>query len=395
MARSLAVQLAWSLSPAEHWWASGEPEWLAELPHQRKVCATKGALYEFGRHDAQGVSVVVAVASSPEDLPGACRVVVDLSGAGARVVRHPNPDRRGAVTLDLVSREQCHRWARRIHADATADGIVAPHSGVPSAVELGPLLRQTDAGGRGTLACETAVSASGSVVLDLVADGPHAVVGGTTGSGKSELLIAWVLAMAAPRSPADVTFLLVDFKGGSAFAALARLPHTVGIITDLDQAGARRALESLRAELRFRERLLVREGVRSIDETTACARLVIVVDEFAAMLAEYPELHALFSDLAARGRSLGIHLVLCTQRPAGVVRDSVLANADLRVSLRVNNRADSTAVVGSDAAAAIPPHARGRAIVSRGGESGDLVQFALANTDDIDRISQRWSSAPV
>ncbi len=393
-ARALAVQLAWALSPAEHWWASSseEVEWLAELPHSRRVSTTRGSLYEFGHNDAQSALVVVAVAAIPAQLPGACRVVLDLQAGGAALLRHPDPAIRGAVSADVVSREQCIRWARRIHRDATADGIVAPHSGVPSAAELGPLLRRVDDHGRGSLACEPAVSAVGPVRLDLVTDGPHAVVGGTTGSGKSELLIAWVLAMAAPRSPDDVTFLLVDFKGGSAFAALARLPHTVGIITDLDQAGARRALDSLRAELRFRERLLVAEAVRSIDETTACARLVIVVDEFAAMLAEHPELHSLFADLAARGRSLGIHLLLCTQRPAGVVRDAVLANADLRVSLRVNNRADSSAVVGSDAAAAIPLQAKGRAIISRGGASGELVQFALASARDVDVIADRWAS---
>ncbi|MEQ1738103.1 MAG: FtsK/SpoIIIE domain-containing protein, partial [Rhodoglobus sp.] len=228
VARSLAVQLAWRLSPADHWWAGDgdEQTWLAALPHQRRPGTTKGALYEFGRRDDQGSPVVVAVARAPEGLPGSCRIVIDLGSAGARVVRHPDPERRGPVTTDVVSREQCRSWARRMHADATTEGVVAPHSAIPSAVELGPLLRVVDDGGRVSLACEPAVSAAGPLCLDLVADGPHAVVGGTTGSGKSELLIAWVLAMAAPRSPADVTFLLVDFKGGSAFAALARLPHT-------------------------------------------------------------------------------------------------------------------------------------------------------------------------
>ncbi len=396
VARAIAAQLAWSMSPDEHWWAGAKDEqsWLCELPHPRRTRASTGSVYEFGRNDATTASVVVAIAASPDRLPGACRVVLAVGPTGALLIRHPEAARRGVIQPDVVSREHCTRWARRIHRDAAADGLISRHTGVPDTAELGPLLRSNSEKGRRSLACEPAISAAGPVSLDLVADGPHAVIGGTTGSGKSELLIAWVIAMAAPRSPAEVTFLLVDFKGGSAFAELARLPHTVGIITDLDNAGAKRALESLRAEVRFRERTLVDEGVRSIEETAACPRLVIVVDEFAAMLADHPDLHALFADLAARGRSLGIHLVLCTQRPAGVVRDSVLANADLRVSLRVNNRADSSAVVGTDAAAAIPQAARGRAIVSRSGASEELVQFALAGSGDIDRVAERWAGQP-
>src|SRR5690606_38751968 len=158
------------------------------------------------------------------------------------------------------------------------------------------------------------------------------------------------------------------------------LPHVVGIVTDLDEVAAARALRSLRAELRHRESLLAERGARSIEELAdgvpALARLVIVVDEFAALTAGFPELHEVFADLAARGRSLGVHLVLCTQRPAGSVRDSVLANCTLRISLRVNNRADSIAVVGEPGAAALPRHPVGRAIIARD-EGSVLVQLAV------------------
>jgi S-DNA-T family DNA segregation ATPase FtsK/SpoIIIE len=197
--------------------------------------------------------------------------------------------------------------------------------------------------------------------------------------------------MAAKYPPARVNFLLVDFKGGSAFAALARVPHVVGTITDLDETGAARALQSLRAELRYRERVLVSAAARSIDDISDLPRLVIAVDEFAAMMSQFPDLHALFADVAARGRSLGVHLILCTQRPAGVVRDAVLANTDLRISLRVNNRADSIAVVGSDAAAEIPADARGRGVVQLAGDAGQLVQFAIASARDSNTVVDRWS----
>jgi S-DNA-T family DNA segregation ATPase FtsK/SpoIIIE len=195
--------------------------------------------------------------------------------------------------------------------------------------------------------------------------------------------------MARTHSPAELTILLFDFKGGSSFGQVVGLPHCVGLLTDLDTATAERAVASLAAELRYRERVIAAASARSIDGVGGLPRLVIVVDEFAAMAADLPELHTLFADLAARGRSLGVHLVLCTQRPAGVVRDSVLANASLRVSLRVNNRADSTAVIGTgDAAASVPP---GRAWLARAGEPPRALQVAIASPIEIADIAELWS----
>src|SRR5258708_39991748 len=112
------------------------------------------------------------------------------------------------------------------------------------------------------------------------------------------------------------------------------------------------------------------------------ARLVIVVDEFAAVVSGQPELHELFADLSARGRSLGLHLVLCTQRPSGVVRDAVLANITLRISLRVTDRADSVAVIGTDAAAALPVEPPGRALVVDGARVR-LVQAPLPDREEL------------
>src|SRR5258708_36856253 len=112
------------------------------------------------------------------------------------------------------------------------------------------------------------------------------------------------------------------------------------------------------------------------------ARLVIVVDEFAAVVSGQPELHELFADLSARGRSLGLHLILCTQRPSGVVRDAVLANVTLRVSLRVTDRGDSIAMLGTDAATRLPQAPRGRALIADGAGVTREVQLALAKPGD-------------
>ncbi|MFV4915041.1 FtsK/SpoIIIE domain-containing protein, partial [Microbacterium lacticum] len=210
-------------------------------------------------------------------------------------------------------------------------------------------------GGSGSLAAVVGVSGGEPVTLDLVADGPHAVVIGVTGSGKSELLTTWILAMCRSRSPREVSFLLVGFKGGRTFDALVALPHVTGVLTDLDEDRALRAVESLRAEIRHRERVLEESGARDIVEAAgALSRLVIVVDEYAALVAVHPGLHDLFADIAARGRALGMHLVLASQRAAGAFRDGVLANAPLRIAFRVTDAADSRAVLGQDDAVRLP-----------------------------------------
>jgi S-DNA-T family DNA segregation ATPase FtsK/SpoIIIE len=395
LARSLAVQVAWRLSPAEYWCTAAglvdEREWLDALPHRSGASSRAGSLIEFGIVGEQAPLVRFAFAPEASQLLGGCQIVLEVGGgAHGRLIAHPDRLRPRGIRVEPISRIEAIEWARTATQDAVIEGLVASGAGLPSALDLAEMLRPISAGSG--LACEFAVDGAAPITIDLVEHGPHAVIGGTTGSGKSELLISWVLAMAAAYSPDQVTFLLVDFKGGSAFAPLAPLPHTVGIVTDLDAAQAERALASLRAELRFRERSLAEVGAKSIAETDV-PRLVIVVDEFAAMLTEHPELHTLFSDIAARGRSLGVHLVLCTQRPAGAVRDSVLANADLRISLRVNNRADSAAVVDSDLAAEIPANARGRAVLNVSGGGPRLVQFAMANAADVRTVVDRWAQA--
>jgi S-DNA-T family DNA segregation ATPase FtsK/SpoIIIE len=390
VARAIAVQLAWALSPRTHWVEAepGESAWTGLLPHPGPPTTPAGpsGAFRFGRVGSTDADIVVATAEREAQLPSACGVVIATSaGSGSAIVQHPDRTERRPIALELLSREEAAAWAASVRVDAEREGLVTGAHGLPGAVALRELYDLTALDAEPPppgLAARFCSSARGPVEIDLVRHGPHAVIGGTTGSGKSELLVTWVLSLAARYPPERVTFLLVDFKGGAAFGPLAALPHTVGIVTDLDPERALRALTSLKAELAFRERALAEAQVSDIGRVADLARLVIVVDEFATMVSDHPDLHALFSDIAARGRSLGVHLVLCTQRPGGVIRDSVLANADLRISLRVNNRSDSEAVVGCHDAAALPVKPRGRAVIRVAGGDPVHAQIALADGDD-------------
>ncbi|MDO8391482.1 MAG: FtsK/SpoIIIE domain-containing protein [Actinomycetota bacterium] len=222
----------------------------------------------------------------------------------------------------------------------------------------------------------------GVVDIDLVRDGPHGLIAGTTGAGKSELLRTLVVGMAANASPAHLNLVLVDYKGGATFDACAALPHVVGTVTDLDDRLADRALRSLHAELRRREALLRDHGAPDLTALRATAphvmlpRLVVVVDEFAALVAEHPTfLHALVG-IAQRGRSLGVHLLLATQRPNGVVSDDVRANTNLRVALRLHDVADALDVVGVDTPAHLPRRVPGRAVLRLGADEHLTFQTA-------------------
>jgi S-DNA-T family DNA segregation ATPase FtsK/SpoIIIE len=353
----------------------------------------------------------IFVGPTVEALPASCRSYLDVTQglAAARVGLVRNGEAHESVELEGVSNEYMHLLARHLSPVVDASVVVHDSSDIPNSVSLlaltGPELAD-DPGAvverwrqnntivdrsstprprlkkAGNLRALVGQGASDAMTLDLRTQGPHALVGGTTGAGKSEFLQAWVLGMASAHSPDRVTFLFVDYKGGSAFADCVELPHCVGLVTDLSPHLVRRALTSLRAELHHREHLFNRKKVKDLlelekrqDPETPPA-LVLVIDEFAALAGEVPEFVDGVVDIAQRGRSLGIHLIMATQRPAGVIKDNLRANTNLRVALRMADENDSEDVVGDPVAARFPASIPGRAIAKTGHSS--LIPFQSA-----------------
>jgi len=353
----------------------------------------------------QGICVVWLAPATPS-LPAACRVFLEVDGAEGKAGYVREGTLVTSVVVDSASVEQTLAAARQLAPVEDSGAPVDDASDLPRAVGLltltgtelaysqnavldrwgesrsiltGPFAPESPHRRAGNLRAILGQSAQGTFSVDLRADGPHALVGGTTGAGKSELLQAWILGMASAHSPQRVTFLLVDYKGGSAFRDCAELPHTVGLVTDLTPHLVRRALASLSAELSYRERLLARHRAKDLveleqrGEVEAPPSLVIIVDEFAALVQEVPEFVDGVVNVAQRGRSLGVHLILATQRPTGVIRDNLRANTNLRIALRMADDNDSTDVLGSTAAASFGLDLPGRAMSKSG--PGRLTPF--------------------
>lgn len=336
----------------------------------------------------------LVLADSEERLPSSCTAVIRLDGElGAAVLHDMATD---VLVEDLVvdglAIEPAERAARGLARFADPELQVAGGA-VPARCDLLHVLgiepsvdgrvdravvsRRTRAHGDDGLRVVVGAGEDGPVEIDLVADGPHALVGGTTGAGKSEFLRSLVAGLACRYTPDDLVFVLVDYKGGSAFDACADLPHTVGLVTDLDGHLAERALRSLEAELHHREQVLRAVGAadlrayRGIDGGETLPRLVVVVDEFATLAAELPEFLSSLVGIAQRGRSLGVHMVLATQRPAGVVNADIKANTNIRVALRMQDDRDSADVIDGPEAAGIDRRTPGRAFIRLG--PGELI----------------------
>lgn len=244
-----------------------------------------------------------------------------------------------------------------------------------------------------TLAVPLGVSGPDEIVdlnLHERAHGPHGLIAGTTGSGKSELIQSYILSLAVNFHPYDVAFLLIDYKGGGMANLFKDLPHLVGTITNLDKAQSMRALESINAELKKRQRLFAKYNVNHINAYQKLFKegkaeepmphLFMISDEFAELKSEQPDFMNELISTARIGRSLGVHLILATQKPAGVVNDQIWSNSNFKISLKVSDKEDSMEVLKTPDAASIT--LPGRAYLEVGNnEIYELFQSAYSGAD--------------
>jgi S-DNA-T family DNA segregation ATPase FtsK/SpoIIIE len=353
-----------------------------------------------------GIHVIWAE-ETPSALPGECGAIVsiddELAEATVTWTRTGATTRAGGV--DGVSVDLARDFAEGLAPirDASAASITG---GIPDRVDLPKTLGMAHANADDFvhrwsesppgLKARIGVSARGPYVLDLERDGPHGLIGGMTNSGKSELLQTLVLALTATYPPDRLNLLLIDYKGGTAFKDCVDLPHTVGLVTDLDDHLAERALTSLHAEIRRRERLLRDHGAKDLGEMSRLApeatppSLAIVVDEFYALATELPAFITGMVDVASRGRALGLHLILATQRPTdSVVSENIRANANLKIALRVADDQDSIGIVATQDAARIDKSLPGRAFIRTGHEELTEVQTAFAGDNTLESETSR------
>ncbi|MDO5603223.1 MAG: type VII secretion protein EssC, partial [Oscillospiraceae bacterium] len=240
-----------------------------------------------------------------------------------------------------------------------------------------------------SMAAPLGVSKSGIVELDLhdKAHGPHGLVAGTTGSGKSEILQTYILSMATLFHPYEVAFVIIDFKGGGMVNQFKELPHLLGAITNIDGKEIDRSLKSIKAELQKRQRLFAEADVNHIDKYIVkyksgevkypLPHLIVIVDEFAELKAEQPEFMKELISAARIGRSLGVHLILATQKPSGQVNEQIWSNSRFKLCLKVQSQEDSNEVLKSPLAAEIKEP--GRAYLQVGNnEIFELFQSAYS-----------------
>ncbi len=345
------------------------------------VIATSRVLYDdvptlkklLSKEKSVGISLLAVF----DDLPGECRSII-----------HVNENMSGTLE-SLVSNEKvltfcmdgCNRLlaedSMRIVANSTLEGRKKAASlpkmvtflemyGVGRVEHLNIEKRWTENNSARSLAAPIGVREDGSLfTLDphQKFQGPHGLVAGMTGSGKSEFLITWILSLAVNFSPDEVSFLLIDYKGGGLAGAFddekrgVHLPHLAGTITNLEAGSMNRCMVSLNSELKRREiifneaRSVTGESSMDIYSYTKLYKagrlkeplphLFIISDEFAELKQQQPDFMEALISIARVGRSLGVHLILATQKPSGVVNDQILSNMKFRVCLKVQDRSDS------------------------------------------------------
>ena len=333
-----------------------------------------------------GVSVITAF----DELPKECMKIFRLHGTGKHAIVHLNQIdlEDDYFQLDDYTQEaavSCMKKICNTNLRVVTQAYSLPKMvtflemfGVGNVEQLNPLKRWKENNPLKSLAAPIGIATDGSLfTLDLHEkfQGPHGLIAGMTGSGKSEFIITYILSLAVNYSPDEVAFILIDYKGGGLAGAFddevrgIHLPHLVGTITNLDGNAIHRSMMALQSELLRRQRIfneaktIANEGTMDIYAYQRLYRsgivkeplphLFVISDEFAELKAQEPEFMDDLVSTARIGRSLGVHLILATQKPAGIVNDQIDSNSRFRICLKVQSRADSNEMLRRPEAAEI------------------------------------------
>ena len=316
-----------------------------------------------------------------QNLPSECKNFInvnpDISGIFESEISQGHQQEFKTEFCDKVDVNECIRRISNIPIEFNDEEKQLPKSisflemyGVGKIDQLNVYNRWMMNNSQKSLSVPVGLEKSGSLLkLDLHEKyhGPHGLIAGMTGSGKSEFIITYILSLAINFSPLDVNFILIDYKGGGLAGAFEnretgiRLPHLAGTITNLDVAEMNRSLASIQSELRRRQQIFndARDklGESTVDiykyqkffkdgqVTEPVPHLFIISDEFAELKSQQPEFMDQLISAARIGRSLGIHLILATQKPSGVVNDQIWSNTRFRVCLKVQDKSDSTEMI--------------------------------------------------
>ncbi|MCM3616554.1 type VII secretion protein EssC [Sutcliffiella horikoshii] len=360
--------------------------------------------YLEGNHKDLGISVIFA-ADSKESLSENIETLVryintqegDILIQEKKAVSIP-------FRLDAHKREGNENFSRMLR---TLDHQVGMTNSIPNSVSFLEMMKVKEVGKlpikENWLSRESSKSLAVPIglkgkedisVLNLheKAHGPHGLLAGTTGSGKSEFLQTYILSLAIHYHPHEVAFLLIDYKGGGMAQPFENMPHLLGVITNIEGSKnfSARALASIKSELKRRQRLFDQYKVNHINAYTDLYKqnkteeplphLFLISDEFAELKAEEPEFIRELVSAARIGRSLGVHLILATQKPGGVIDEQIWSNARFRVALKVQDTDDSREILKNGDAASITVTGRG--------------YLQVGNNEVYELFQSAWSGAP-
>ncbi|MDF7641252.1 type VII secretion protein EssC [Bifidobacterium sp. ESL0784] len=345
----------------------------------KKLMEKSEFIDDLARHPSPGFTLV-CMSAERKDLPKQCTSIIELSESEGVISNVADSTGTGVKFIPDIAMgaDGCLKLSHALAS--TRLDIAESHMALPDSLgfmdmykvgnveQLNVRKRWQEARASETLAARIGLDPQGEpfyLNLHEKFHGPHGLIAGTTGSGKSEFIITWILSMCVQYSPEEAAFVLIDYKGGGLAGAFDnnryRLPHLAGTITNLDGAAVTRSMVSIQSELKRRQALFneareaaggdnvdIYDYLRMYHEGKVkepCPHLFIVADEFAELKQQEPEFLDELVSAARIGRSLGVHLVLATQKPSGVVNDQIWSNSKFKVSLKVSDAADSKEMI--------------------------------------------------